>query len=65
MAVRSRLPLIPLGFLVFVVLLAAAAPLVAPFDPLAQDLDHTLSLPSLLHWLGTDDLGRDILSRLI
>lgn len=62
---QLRLPLIPIGFLVLVVLLAAAAPLVAPFDPLSQDLDNALSLPSSLHWLGTDDLGRDILSRLI
>ena len=34
-------------------------------DPLAQDLNNVLALPSLHHPLGTDDLGRDILSRLI
>jgi len=47
------------------VLLAAAAPLVAPYDPLAQDLRSTLQPPSLLHWFGTDNFGRDVLSRII
>ncbi len=53
------------GFLVFVLVLAVIAPWVTPYDPLAQDLDHALQLPSLSHWLGTDDLGRDLLSRLM
>ena len=34
-----------------------------PYDPLAIDLDHTLAAPSLSHWLGTDQFGRDVLSR--
>lgn len=34
-----------------------------PYDPLAIDLDHTLSPPSLAHWLGTDEFGRDVASR--
>ena len=41
------------------------APWLTPYDPLAQDLDHALQLPTLSHWLGTDDLGRDLLSRLM
>ena len=53
------------GFLVFVILIALTAPWFTPYDPLAQDLDHALQLPSLSHWLGTDDLGRDLLSRLM
>ncbi len=44
---------------------ALAAPLLAPFDPIAQDVAHRLAAPTLLHPLGTDGLGRDILSRLI
>jgi peptide/nickel transport system permease protein len=52
-------------FLILLVLVAIMASWIAPYDPLAQNLDNTLSLPSPLHWLGTDDLGRDILSRLI
>lgn len=47
------------------ILVAAAAPLVAPFDPMAQDLAHRLAAPDQLHRLGTDELGRDILSRLV
>ena len=44
---------------------SAAAPLIAPFDPNAQDLLHAYAHPSGTHWLGTDQLGRDVLSRLI
>ncbi len=47
------------------VLVALAAPWLAPFDPHAQDLDAGLSPPSSAHWLGQDRLGRDLLSRLI
>jgi peptide/nickel transport system permease protein len=53
------------GFLVCVILIALTAPWFTPYDPLAQDLDHALQLPSISHWLGTDDLGRDLLSRLM
>jgi peptide/nickel transport system permease protein len=45
--------------------LAALAPIVAPADPIVQDLNTRLLPPSRQHWLGTDDLGRDLLSRLI
>ncbi|CAH1663190.1 Ni(2(+)) ABC transporter membrane subunit NikC [Hyphomicrobiales bacterium] len=52
--------------LVAVLLLAAiAAPLIAPYDPNAVDLPGRLQGPSLAHWMGTDHLGRDMLSRLI
>lgn len=44
---------------------AAAAPWLAPFDPMEQHLAQRLSAPDAVHWLGTDELGRDILSRLI
>ncbi len=44
---------------------ALAAPWLAPFDPIAQDIGQRLSPPTLAHLLGTDGLGRDILSRLI
>jgi glutathione transport system permease protein len=47
------------------VLSAAFAPWVAPYDPLAQDLSVALDPPGWRHWLGTDQLGRDMLSRLI
>lgn len=41
------------------------ASVVAPFDPLDQNLQNTLAMPSAEHWLGTDNLGRDVVSRLI
>jgi peptide/nickel transport system permease protein len=46
-------------------LIALFAPLIAPHDPNALDLLHTFAGPSLAHPLGTDDTGRDLLSRLI
>ena len=46
-------------------LVALAAPWLAPYDPLAQDLAATLRSPSVAHLLGTDNFGRDILSRII
>jgi peptide/nickel transport system permease protein len=56
---------ISLLFLCVVALLSVAAPLIAPYSPTAQDLTNTLAESSAAHWLGTDDLGRDVLSRLI
>lgn len=47
------------------VLLALFAPLIAPHDPAAIDLAARLQTPSHAHWFGTDELGRDILSRVI
>lgn len=47
------------------VLMAILAPLIAPYDPIKQDLTATLAGPSARHLLGTDQLGRDVLSRLI
>ncbi len=55
------------GAVVVVLFVAAAvlAPFVAPFDPLKTNFLLIRKAPSAAHWLGTDDLGRDILSRLI
>jgi peptide/nickel transport system ATP-binding protein len=52
-------------FLLIVIVAAIFAPLVAPHPPNAQDINAVNSPPSFAHLLGTDDLGRDILSRLI
>jgi peptide/nickel transport system permease protein len=48
-----------------IVLVGLAAPLIAPYDPTAIDIAHRLQSSSVAHWLGTDQLGRDVLSRLI
>jgi len=47
------------------IMVALLAPWFAPFDPIEQDLTRTLLPPNLQHWLGTDNYGRDVLSRLI
>lgn len=47
------------------ILLAAFAPLVAPYDPIATSWTLVRKAPSAQHWFGTDDLGRDILTRVI
>ena len=62
---RRRAALFGLAVVVFFVVLALAAPLIAPFDPLATDWRLVRKPPSLLHLFGTDDLGRDVLSRVI
>lgn len=54
-----------LAFLLVLGLLALCAPLIAPYPVTAQDVDNTLASPSALHWLGTDDLGRDVFSRMV
>jgi peptide/nickel transport system permease protein len=48
-----------------IVVAVICAPLIAPYGPVHQDLFHTLAGPSAAHPLGTDDLGRDVLSRLL
>jgi peptide/nickel transport system permease protein len=60
----------PLGvaaaaYLVLLVLAGVLAPVLAPYDPAEQDLNNVLGGPSGSHWLGTDTLGRDVLSRLL
>jgi peptide/nickel transport system permease protein len=59
--------LAPFGAAVLLLAIGAAllAPVVAPHDPLKQDLNHTLGRPDRIHPLGTDNVGRDVLSRVI
>ena len=61
----SKLTWVGLALLGLITLAAIAAPLLAPYDPLEQDLVARLSPPSAEHWLGTDTYGRDVLSRLL
>jgi len=57
----------PLGVLVLLlaVTVALLAPMISPYDPLKQDLGHTLARPDRAHLMGTDNVGRDVLSRMI
>ena len=62
----NSMAMIGLGILLLLVLIAAAAPLLAPMDPFVQSLGDRLQPPGTEgHLLGTDSLGRDILSRMI
>jgi peptide/nickel transport system permease protein len=56
-----------IGFAIVAALIIAAlfAPWIAPANPFAQDLPARLQLPSVHHWMGTDELGRDIFSRIL
>ena len=60
-------PLAALGAIIVLVLVATAilAPLIAPFSPTGQDLGNRLQPPGATHWMGTDELGRDIFSRVV
>lgn len=63
---RRNVPaLVGLTILVGFLVLAVAAPLVTPYDPIKQDLSHARLAPSLNHIFGTDNLGRDIFTRII
>ena len=62
---RHRLGTVGLTIIVLLCLMAIFAPLIAPHSPYDQDLYAVLSPPSARHWLGTDNLGRDLLSRII
>ncbi len=53
------------GLISVLLVLALFAPVVAPYDPIAQDMARNLEPPSVDHWFGTDDLGRDVFSRVV
>ncbi len=61
----NPLAMIGLFIIVAFIVLSLAAPLLAPYDPSVQDLGNRLSAPTAAHWFGTDELGRDILSRIL
>src|SRR5436305_8434460 len=59
---RMLVGVVLLAILLFV---AAFAPIIAPYDPIKVSIPDQLQPPSLDHWLGTDDLGRDVFSRVL
>lgn len=62
---QNRLAWVGLILLTAIVFVAIAAPWIAPYDPLEQNIVARLEPPSAEFWLGTDSYGRDVLSRLI
>jgi ABC-type dipeptide/oligopeptide/nickel transport system permease subunit len=63
--VRNKLAVIALCFIILQIIIAVFASQLAPYDPYKGDFLATWETPNSFHWLGTDDLGRDVLSRLI
>lgn len=62
---KSKMAVLSLGFLLAMVLMAIFADVLAPYSYDTQNLDEMLQPPSPAHWFGTDEYGRDILSRII
>ncbi|MEZ4559673.1 MAG: ABC transporter permease [Caldilineaceae bacterium] len=62
---RNRAAMLGAALISLEILIAVFAPLVAPYDPIEQSIYDALQPPSATHWLGTDEVGRDILSRII
>jgi ABC-type dipeptide/oligopeptide/nickel transport system permease subunit len=62
---RDRVALVSAVLLGLIVLSALCAPWVAPYDPYFTDLNKTMQPPSAEHWFGTDNTGRDMLSRVL
>ena len=64
-ATGNPVTLIAVGLLLVLLVLAAFGPMIVPYDPLASDAGPALQPPTAAHWFGTDDLGRDVLSRVV
>jgi peptide/nickel transport system permease protein len=62
---RDLRAVLSLSYLALLVLVSVFAAQIAPYSPLDQNSAELLMPPTAAHWLGTDDLGRDVLSRLI
>ncbi|MCY4020242.1 MAG: ABC transporter permease [Chloroflexi bacterium] len=62
---RNRFALVGAAFMVFIAFMAVFAPIVSTHDPYAQSLRKRMKPPTAEHWLGTDEVGRDVYSRLV
>ena len=62
---KNRLAVAGFAVIVCLTVLALFSPWLCPKNPIAQDLTMRLQAPSLQHWMGTDDLGRDVFARLL
>lgn len=63
--IRNPLALVSGSVVLLLLLVAIFAPWIAPYNPMTPDWNALSSPPSLAHWMGTDDLGRDVMSRII
>jgi peptide/nickel transport system permease protein len=63
--VRRPVAVVGLAIIVLFVLIALLAPVLAPYDPIATSWSAIRKAPSVAHWMGTDENGRDVLSRVI
>jgi peptide/nickel transport system permease protein len=62
---RRKGAMLGLGLIILLVLMAIFAPLLAPYDPTQQSWSLVRKAPSAAHWLGTDEVGRDLLARIL
>ena len=62
---KNKIAMCCAGIIIILILIAIFAPLIAPYDPTYQDYSAVLAEPSMAHPFGTDEYGRDILSRII
>lgn len=62
---RHRMALLSIVVLVIIMLSTVLAPVISPYDPLATEASNKLQPPSREHWMGTDDMGRDVFSRIL
>jgi ABC-type dipeptide/oligopeptide/nickel transport system permease subunit len=62
---RKKIAVIALAFIMLEIVIAVLAPWISPYDPTKQDYAASWEPPSRAHWFGTDDLGRDVLCRLM
>lgn len=62
---QNQMAMAGLAIILFWIIVAVSASLIAPYDPVAQKIEDRLSPPSGTHWFGTDELGRDVFSRVV
>lgn len=62
---RNKLAMASAAFIILLVIVAALGSVITPYDPAKQDILNSLVGPSGSHWLGTDEYGRDIFSRVL
>src|SRR5215468_6555720 len=65
MVARNGVSLAAVAIVTFLAFLAVVGPLLTPYDPYVTDLADVFSPPGKLHWFGTDQVGRDVLSRVV